>query len=408
MFRSFCRVPKNTKSLSAKGACPELLDDLLKELDGAKEVHIAAYLFNNMEYCDKLIDLAKKGCKVSITSIPIWGYSTTKKKVSDIGKVSAQELAEEVYNKLSQEPNIRLYIFNHMYVWYKPTYSTNSVPYSFHIKAVTIELEDVNKCIISSGNFKVTDPPHSDNLLVIENEAQIFDIFKQFMSVIENKAEPYNTYKQSHRSIDDDFSHVFKENPVNLGNKETIFTAPFVKVNGVGSNHYAGNRICDMIEKADKQVLICAQHFHDVLPYDDSVQSTILGALTRLRNNRPGVDIKVLKQVASSGLADKRRAAITETYCEYKIKVEQKINKLTHDKFIIVDDAVIVTSANFTPTQFVFAERNMSLRNGVIRKYDVFSEVNGFVIVRDQDVYKNYKDHFDKLWSNGEKIHIKI
>ena len=92
-IRAYCRIPeKVSKSLKAKeGSCPPLLYDLFSELEGATELHIAAYLFNNPIYYDFLSGLAQKGCKIKITSLPILGYSDKPTRVEGYaGKISAQ------------------------------------------------------------------------------------------------------------------------------------------------------------------------------------------------------------------------------------------------------------------------------------------------------------------------------
>jgi len=73
--------------------------------------------------------------------------------------------------------------------------------------------------------------------------------------------------------------------------------------------------------------------------------------------------VKVLKQVSSPGLADKNRAAFVEARLNY-VGVEQRENKFVHDKFVIADDTVIVTTGNFTATQFGLDKRQMEFNTG--------------------------------------------
>ena len=75
-IKAYCRKPasSSTSHRFPEGGCPQLLYDLLEELKGASEIHIAAYLFNNPIYLDYIKSFVNQGCKVYITSLPIRGY----------------------------------------------------------------------------------------------------------------------------------------------------------------------------------------------------------------------------------------------------------------------------------------------------------------------------------------------
>lgn len=96
-------------SHKGEGSCPALLYYLFPELDGAIEIPIAAYLFNNPIYTSFLIHLAEMGTKVYITSPPINGYSLKKTRVEGKKeKVSGREAAVEAYSRISKTENIQL------------------------------------------------------------------------------------------------------------------------------------------------------------------------------------------------------------------------------------------------------------------------------------------------------------
>ncbi|GAI37898.1 unnamed protein product, partial [marine sediment metagenome] len=155
---------------------------------------------------------------------------------------------------------------------------------------------------------------------------------------------------------------------------------------------------------------------------------------------------RVLKQVTSSGLADKRRAAFVETHLHYT-GIPHRVNKLVHDKFIVADSTVAITTSNFTATQFGWGERGMKHKTdisnlgriqNVIRsaenffgtprdyvralmtrprkglpkvkviKKDVFSEVNAFTIFEDPDVANQMANYFDSLWSHSLSKDVEI
>jgi phosphatidylserine/phosphatidylglycerophosphate/cardiolipin synthase-like enzyme len=124
------------------------------------------------------------------------------------------------------------------------------------------------------------------------------------------------------------------------------------------------------------------------------------------------MEFRFLKQVPHSSLADKRRAAIAETLFQFEIKAEQRYNNLTHDKFIIVDDTLVISTANYTSTQFAYGKRRMEYKEGKNRfiKDDIFSEVNGFIILNNcpGEVIQKYEEHFNDLWNQGVDIKINL
>jgi len=402
--------------LKAKeGSCPALIYDLFSELEGAVEIHIASYLFNNPMYYDFLSQLSRNGCKIKITSLPLLGYSNNPGKVEGCkDKISARQAAQEVYDRIINTNNMELEIFPHLYVWYGALYAGGGASYSFHVKAIYAKFRKKNKCILSSGNFMLTDAFHSDNILVLERIPEYEKAFTRFFEDLKKYSIPYNDFCSKFKSYRDEFLYSFAGNEINLRKSEfrnCFFTAPFYLYDGEGSNHYAGDRIIDIIRTAKQRIWICAQHFHDLISYDPGRQ-TIIKALYDKYLSNPAVRLRFLKQVPHSSLADKRRAGISETLFQFVMKAEQRYNKLAHDKFMIIDDTLLVSTANYTPTQFAFGKRQMDLKEGDCKfsKKDNFSEVNGFAIIPacPEDVLRKYENHFNLLWDEGQEIQISL
>ena len=417
-MKSYCRIPPRiTKSERfPEGGCPDLLYDLFEELKGANEIYIAAYLFNNPIFFEFLKNLESEGCNVLIISLPIRGYSDKKVKVREYGeKISGREAAEKIYEEINEINKIRLKIFPHMYMWYGARYAGGGASYSFHVKAIYAKFgNEKNKCILSSGNFMFTDPPHSDSLIILKNNLEYKRVFQKFFEDVEKFSVSYDEYKKNYKNAENDFYYSFLGKEINLSSefvKNCFFTAPFYKVDGIGSNHYAGNRIIEIIKNAKRRIWVCSQHFHDLVSFDNS-RDTIIRAIYDVSIEEPQLEMKFLKQVPHSSLADKRRAAIAETLFQFVLEAEQKSNRLVHDKFIIVDDTLIISTANYTSTQFAFGVRTMDMKfgNEKKRKQDNFSEVNGFVILPSCPVHvmNGYVDHFNKLWENGTPIRINL
>jgi phosphatidylserine/phosphatidylglycerophosphate/cardiolipin synthase-like enzyme len=144
----------------------------------------------------------------------------------------------------------------------------------------------------------------------------------------------------------------------------------------------------------------------------DTERETIVKAIYEVYGRNPDIEMRFLKQVPHSSLADKRRAAIAETLFQYVMGAQQRFNRLVHEKFILVDNTLILTTANYTSTQFAFALRRMEMKfeNGKLRKDDYFSEVNGFIILPDcgDEVLRQYEEHFNELWDEGTDIQINL
>ncbi|NLX71549.1 MAG: hypothetical protein GX024_11820 [Clostridiales bacterium] len=418
-IKAYCRKPasSSTSHRFPEGGCPQLLYDLLEELKGASEIHIAAYLFNNPIYLDYIKSFVNQGCKVYITSLPIRGYDD--KPVSVKGydkKISGREMAIKVYNEIQGVEGIDLYIFPHMYMWYGALYADKGASYSFHVKAILAKFKNEEpKCILSSGNFMFTDPPHSDSFIVIQGSEEHTQVFSRFFGDVESYSIPYSEYINLYKDAKSDFNYSFVGKEIDLDPnfvKNCFFTAPFYTIGGIGSNHYAGQRIIDVIKNAKKRIWICAQHFHDVVSFDPA-RRTIIDAIYNSHRENNQLDLRFLKQVAHSSLADKRRAAIAETLFQYVLNAKQRVNKLVHDKFLIVDNSLIVTTANYTSTQFAFGKRKMEMTFGKGDKQvkeDYFSEVNGFLILPncDSNALQVYEKHFEMLWDEGNDISINL
>jgi len=417
-IRAYCRIPeKINSSLKAKeGSCPALMYDLFSELEGATEIHIAAYLFNNPLYYDYLSQLARKGCRIRVTSLPLLGYSDKPSKVEGfVDRISARQVAQEIYAKMGETANMELEMFPHLYVWYGALYAGGGASYSFHVKAIYAKFPNTeNKCILSSGNFMLTDAFHSDNIIVLEAMPEYEQAFARFFDDLGKFSIPYDDFCSKFTRYRDEFLYSFAGNEINLRKdrfRNCFFTAPFYLYDHAGSNHYAGDRIIELICKAEQRVWICAQHFHDLISYDPG-RATIIKALYDKHLSDPAVRLRFLKQVPHSNLADKRRAGISEVLFQFVMKAEQRFNRLAHDKFMIIDDTLLVSTANYTPTQFAFGKRRMDLKEGnrKFSKEDNFSEVNGFAFIPacPEEILRKYEHHFDLLWEQGQEIQISL
>lgn len=425
----------------------DILNEIKQEEEKIKEVHLALYLFNNLHLLNELIKLKNKGVEVVIISLPLTGYDRRKIKA-----------AREVYDAVLKS-GLELLLFPHMYVWYGAEYAGGGASYSFHVKSGFIKYKDGSaKAFLTSGNLAPGDPTHSETALFIEDEnsrSPYIEPFELFFKEVEQRSKRYKDYKNQVDGFADDLQQVFDFAFVGGSNlisytaneaRYAFFTAPFISIDGIGSNHYARLRIVRAIKSAKSRVLLCAQHVHDISPFNGFEGETVIKALIEAKANNTDMDVRVLKQVSSAGLADKRRAAFVECHLEHA-GVKQRENKLVHDKFVVADDIVIVSTSNFTATQFGWGERRMEFKTGInnfaivekvvakanvffgntpksvecrlvkkrkgkpevkVVKTDTFSEVNCFVELRDSKLADNLEKYFNSLWNHRLSGDIKI
>lgn len=416
VFRAYCRIPADNKR-RLEGSCPPILQDFMNELRGAKKIWMAFFLFNNPVLFDFLQRLAKQGTEIIVVSLPLRGYDDTRVHIEgQRSKKSKMMFAKNIYSKILGMKNMKLSIFPHMYSWYGALYAGGSASYSFHVKAVLAEFENNrNKCFATSANFATGDPSHSENLIVIEDEPGYVTAFREFFNGLLTRSIPYPKYLKQHNDLLSDFNYLGSYAVENISStvfSKAIFTCPFYKVDGIGSNQYACRRLIDLLKSAKERILICSQHFHDTMPFD-SQRETLIGAILESKRQNKDLEVRLLKQVAHAALSDKRRAAITEFVFKFLLGSPVRINKLAHDKFIIVDDdKLALGSSNYTPTQFAWGENmEMKFKKGkkTYKKPDNFSEVNVFIILENaREIVQQYQRHFEELWSNGEDVVLNL
>ena len=156
--------------------------------------------------------------------------------------------------------------------------------------------------------------------------------------------------------------------------------------------------------------MICAQHVSDIEPFDkNALASYTLGGIITLI---PDIEIKILKQTRASNQAQGARTQKTEAFFNEFSNVEQKFwSPVIHDKFIVVDDKVLVSTGNFTPTQYAWSEGHpmkyeIETENGresrVIK--NTFSEINSFHFIEDPVIATAYENHFTVLWGKATFI----
>ena len=446
------RVPRKYSSRgtvygSNSGIYWDIINELKYRDSEIEEVSLALYLFNNRHLQNELLGLAKKGAKILVTSLPLTGYD--KRKIRD---------AQSNYIKIVKDGIIDLRIFPHMYMWFGARYAGGGASYSFHVKAGMIKYKDgTSKVFLTSGNLAPGDPTHSETAVFVDalHTSPLLEMYKAFFGEIEKRAKSFIEYSELIQGLTPelqrvfDFSFVGGINITNFGPNQAssaFFTAPFITVGSRGSNHYARKRLVEIILSANQRLFVCAQHSHDISPFNGYPEQTMINSLIGVKEAKIDIDVKVLKQVASSGLADKRRAAFVEGHLSHA-GIPQRVNKLVHDKFVVADDIVVITTSNFTATQFGWGERQMEYKTDTgdltavqnvvdsatdffgtprgcvftqmtrprkgspkikIVRNDRFSEVNAFIVIEDSGIADDMTKYFGELWDHRLSADVEI
>ncbi|WLR60174.1 phospholipase D-like domain-containing protein [Guptibacillus hwajinpoensis] len=413
-YKAFFDMPLNHSIKHIRGSSPYLLDQLIKEIGKAKEIKVSFFLYNNPFLHEALENIAHKGCKVIIYSLPLNGYTKQEVKISNPEKSrlfvsSKYEYALKTYRRVFNRPNnnIEIKIFPHTYRWFKPKYSRGDEPYSLHTKNIWLLDEDgKEKFICLSCNLAFADQQHSENMLVIEDERNAKNMYKIYFELLENWSLSLKQYiNYSKQKFD--FEYIVK--PINLKDtfNDTYFTAPFICYENKGSNHYVQEKIIQFINSASKDITICSQHFMDIDSFDSNADS-IIEHLYKKVTVEKHINLKILKQTRANHQSHGKRTKLAEEKFSQLSNVEQRYwSPVVHDKFIIVDDKLLISTANFTATQFAWSDqRQVSYEVGDrdIRVSNCFSEVNAFHFIEDVELKSAYLDHFNELWKHSTTI----
>ncbi|WP_378210812.1 phospholipase D-like domain-containing protein [Anoxybacteroides rupiense] len=412
-YRAYFEIPQTNKK-HFKGSAPNLLMNLVEEIRGAVEIKLSFFLYNNPYLHSKLEELANLGCKITIFSIPLNGYDLKrvlifKNNYRDSFWSSKKEYAEKIYKRIEAGiPNFELKIFPHTYIWVRQKFSRGKELYSLHNKSILAKFPDGRtKCISSSCNFAFGDPKHSENYLLVGDDRNTVLMFETYFQLLEQHSlsqEEYGAF--SDRSYD--FEYIVE--PTNLQDRfhTCYFTAPFIKYENMGSNHYVQKKIIDFIKTAKQRIYTCSQHFSDYESFDPCAQS-IIKAISEVATEKQ-IELKILKQTRQRHQKQGARTTSAEKLFKQIRNAEQRyLSPIIHDKFIVVDNKILITTANFTSTQFAWAEdHNMAYfvvsenKNYIIQ--NTFSEINSFHFVEDIDLVNGYVSHFNNLWRMANVI----
>ena len=405
----------------SSGGSPRFLnyicDFLEQHGDDIKKINIALYLFNNEELFKKLKSLANKGVLIRVISIPLEGYDNKKSNsaIIDIeqqtgreicktcNKVSKYELAKTIYDEAASSiANFELLIYDHVYLRspYVKKFSRGTAPYSLHIKSFYIEFENKSYSIITSSNLAVRDLVKEELLLSFKNSSSTQDAAKKFFKQLVANSTPINEYNVSNILGKDHFQKpAFAHSQIS-----NFFTAPFYDKSPILAKLY----IEKLMSRAKSRIIIVGQHVAEF-------QSVLIDKLN--------IDIDILSQTYtdSSAFKDEKNCYVLingkKKKCRRPSNVEKFIkfvdlfkkfnignyffNETIHLKFIVIDDVAVISTSNFTETQFWFdSEVNIErFKYNPNESYrGTFSEVNQYVFLNNcKEISDQLVEHFKML-----------
>lgn len=415
-YRAYFDVPIDTSTKNMRGSSPYLLKNLLNELSNAAEIKLSFFLYNNPFLHEELERLSEQGCSVQIYSIPLNGYTKQlvqiHNPIKNIRFTSSKYIyAEKIYKRIEnkQFSRISLRLFPHTYQWYKQLFSRGKEAYSLHNKSLLITMRNGDiKCISLSSNLAFADPPHSDNMLIVENETHTINMFRSYFELLDKHSLSLNDYEEFSKSKFD-FEYQVKPTDLNPNNFQgCYFSAPFISYNGQGSNHFVQEKIIDFLKLAKHRIYICSQHFMDIGSFDKAAKS-ILTSLGEYANLKPTMEIRVLKQTRADNQAQGKRTYLAEEYLKQIENAQQRyLSPTVHDKFIIADNKIVVMTANITPTQFAWGfpyDMKYEVNNEIFTVQNCFSEINSFHFIDDAELTERYTIHFQNLWKISKEIY---
>lgn len=389
-----------SQEYTSLGSSPELLTDLENWLRNvgseAQELHIALYLFNNLELWNLIEEISQKGCKVFIYSIPLEGYDNDKpieifsaKTGASLGRKTKLFFAEQIYQKAKENKNlnIQFYIFPHMYLRSSKVrkFSRGAMPYSLHCKIMMLKCRSGKTFVgISSSNLAVRDASKIELGFVSElNPKGIASVIDFFEGLRENSISILDFDENK------DYSHfqiVKRETPAKAN---LMFTSPFY----LNSSTIFEKNIETIMSRAEKRIIICAQHVcaYNYYSNNKNHKGFLTEVLNKAQNNIPTTIISQT-YVDENGQSYGCRAP--QNIKQFTIFIREAknsgcqyyTNPNIHAKYIVVDDVVLITTSNFTPTQFIYIEDiNIPAFDNMpgFSYHGTFCEVGAYYAIRD-------------------------
>lgn len=363
----------NPEACYKQGDNPKILDLILKwfseQINYIKAISTSHFLFNNKYFLQPLIEISKMNRKVRIFTIPLAGYDMSMRSVIDISsnetsQGSKRQFAEEVYEEAKKQNtacfqmwiNPKRYAFSKdLRPYARGENGRESLPYAHHDKKILVELTNGKAVLFStSNNFVVGDPPKFEHLLQAELDQLELEFLQNDFKKLEEMSVPINSYREEPEKLYYRYvqpvSHTSVKQPDNLMLISPSYT---------NSGKQVIDRVGGEMLKVEKRLYISVEHIA-------MVSGLISSDLAKTLNSR-GVNVTCISARYVTPPGVNQNLFGTETYNTQSFTSFQALvlanprwslyfHPSMHGKIIIADDIVILSSFNYSPTQFLYGE----------------------------------------------------
>jgi|GEM_PF-5241181 len=360
------------------GSSPGLTSYLLGALSEYRIQRLRGlwYLYNNQALHSKFAELLEDGADVSVHSIPLEGYTKTRRGVHE--PFSKYDAAKLIYESSSASEFLRTFPETLVRSTRMVQFSRGKLPYSLHAKGLYFESEDFDNLFLTSSNMSLIDDSKIEiGLHVKARKDGGLQSLKEFFDFVPRARAS-----------------------VRLGN------APIL-IQPTGSWVSDSNlQLCRILESFGSRPggdsdMMFAQHISGVTErlVDGSIFTSPL-----YRMIDEGAIHKMVSQTSASGVGRTVKNARANFALEehaFNKGVEWRTHVDLHAKFLVHGDYSLISTSNFTNTSLIW------LRDTQIspRLETPFSEVGISVVIKSGELSSFLLREGLKIWDLSKKIH---
>ena len=360
------------------GSSPGLTSYLLGALSEYRIQRLRGlwYLYNNQALHSKFAELLEDGADVSVHSIPLEGYTKTRRGVHE--PFSKYDAAKLIYESSSASEFLRTFPETLVRSTRMVQFSRGKLPYSLHAKGLYFESEDFDNLFLTSSNMSLIDDSKIEIGLHVKARKN---------GGLQSLKEFFDFVPRAHASL-------------RVGN------APIL-IQPTGSWVSDSNlQLCRILESFGSRPggdsdMMFAQHISGVTErlVDGSIFTSPL-----YRMIDEGAIHKMVSQTSASGVGRTVKNARANFALEehaFNKGVEWRTHVDLHAKFLVHGDYSLISTSNFTNTSLIW------LRDTQIspRLETPFSEVGISVVIKSGELSSFLLREGLKIWDLSKKIH---
>ncbi len=403
---------------SSEPILTELFNFVDREAKNITDINLCLYLYDNWVLHSKMKSLAELGISIRVISIPLEGYDDKNPKniINPDTKevvykdVTKYDLAKFVYDDIINynNTNYSLYVFGHTFVRSRRIkhFARGTLPYSLHTKSIFIKMRDGRSFTgLTSSNLAVRDVSKDELLLFIEDTPNTRKSSELFFNELIANSTPVKQWHNPNPHF------IYNMNCIDAGQPNcNNYTAPFF----TDSPIRISKQLSNIIKNAEKRIYICAEHLaaYNYADIEGELQPGLFNDV--FEKCQEGIPVYCLSQTYVDANGDPHGQRVPENKVNYKKLIKKvdelqeckhectyAVNKNVHAKFIVVDNMVIISTGNFTPTEFMYGPVKIDDFEAEVLKdvtYDgIHSEVSHFIILKDRSAAEQCISFFERI-----------